>query len=134
MKLLVENTAPYFRNLKHNAKVRNIHFDLKPSYVWDLFLQQNRKCMLSGVDIGFYDKTASLDRINPLVGYIVGNVRWVHKIVNQMKWDLSDEDFMKWINLLHNKNISFPPPSPFSYPLNCAGFPIPRGNNDGPQC
>ena len=127
-----EMPALYFRNLKHNARVRNIHFDLQPSYVWDLFLQQNKKCLLSGVDIGFHDKTASLDRINSSVGYIIGNVRWVHKIINQMKWDLSDKDFMDWIILLYNKNG----PLPFFFPpiVNCVGFTIPRGNNDGPQC
>lgn len=131
-----EIPALYFRNLKHNAKVRNKHFDLQPSYIWDLFLQQNRKCMLSGIDIGFHDKTASLDRINPLVGYIMGNVRWVHKIVNKMKGDLSDVEFMNWINLLYNnKNISLPilPPLHSSI-VNCIGFPIPKGNNDGPRC
>ena len=92
--------------------------------------------MLSGIDIGFHDKTASLDRINPLVGYIMGNVRWVHKIVNKMKGDLSDVEFMNWINLLYNnKNISLPilPPLHSSI-VNCIGFPIPKGNNDGPRC
>lgn len=38
--------------------------------------------------------TASLDRIDSSKGYIEGNVQWVHKYVNVMKWDFSMEEFL----------------------------------------
>jgi hypothetical protein len=69
---------------------RVIPFDLTIEYAWDLFLQQERKCALTGMSIGFGEKnadgrTASLDRIDSSKGYIESNVQWVHKDVNRMK-------------------------------------------------
>lgn len=46
---------------------------------------QEMKCALTGWDIDAMtvsNNTASLDRINSLEGYVVGNVQWVHKMVN----------------------------------------------------
>lgn len=52
---------------------------------------------------------ASLDRIDSLKGYAEGNVQWVHKTVDQMKWNLSQEELVKWCRLIldgvENKNI-----------------------------
>ena len=67
---------------------------------WDLFLEQDRKCALTGLDIVFgpRDKggnTASLDRIDSTKGYIKGNVQWVHKDINRMKFDLNQERFIE---------------------------------------
>lgn len=56
---------------------------------WDLFVQQNRKCALSGVDLIMprhkQRGTASLDRVDSTKGYTLDNVQWVHKDVNRMK-------------------------------------------------
>jgi hypothetical protein len=77
----------------------NLPFDIDIEYIWDLFLKQNRKCSLSGVDIYFRGKssrdiTASLDRIDNSLGYIKGNVQWVHKDVNKMKNVFTQEYFL----------------------------------------
>lgn len=70
--------------------------------VWELFLKQERKCALSKEEIRFpsnyKDKTgtASLDRIDSNLGYVEGNVQWVHKDVNKMKSDFSEEYFICW--------------------------------------
>lgn len=72
-------------------------FDVSLKYLWNLYLKQNRKCAISGLDICFKGTnmenkckdtskfTASLDRIDSSKGYIKGNVHWVHKDVNIMK-------------------------------------------------
>ena len=44
--------------------------------------------------------TASLDRIDPSLGYIEGNVRWIHKDVNRMKWKMVDDGFLRWISII----------------------------------
>jgi len=69
-----------------------IDFSITKEYVWDLFLKQNRKCALSGIDLimNYGSKwgeihTASLDRIDSNQGYIEGNIQWVHKDINMMK-------------------------------------------------
>lgn len=42
-----------------------------------------------------YDETtASLDRIDSLKPYNIDNIQWVHKIVNFMKYNLSEDDFL----------------------------------------
>ena len=58
-------------------------------------------CALSGLPIRFHKpgekctaQTASVDRINSDLGYTLDNIRWVHKQINWMKIDLSDEDFI----------------------------------------
>jgi hypothetical protein len=40
--------------------------------------------------------TASLDRIDSTLGYVTGNVQWVHKSVNHMKSDTPEEEFVEW--------------------------------------
>ena len=46
--------------------------------------------------------TASLDRIDSSKGYIQGNIQWVHKRINQMKWDSEENDFINWCKLVAN--------------------------------
>lgn len=70
---------------------RKLDFGITIEYAWGLFEKQQAKCAISGVDInlnrtfGKFTGTASLDRINSGVGYVVGNVQWVHKDINRMK-------------------------------------------------
>jgi hypothetical protein len=93
---------------------RKIPFELTIEQGWDLFLKQNRKCALSGVEIQFSKKnpryedaknhTASLDRIDSLKGYTIDNVQWVHKEVNNMKQALPQKKFIEWCRLIANHN------------------------------
>lgn len=57
------------------------------------------------LDIPFSDKVeccgvASLDRIDSSQGYIKGNVQWVHKDINKMKFDLSQDRFLELCNII----------------------------------
>ena len=91
-------------NIKRGADLRNIEYSLTTEYLWKLFLEQNKKCKLSGIDICFPPSgnvehrslmTASLDRIDSSKGYIEGNVQWVHKHINLMKNVFSNEYFIE---------------------------------------
>lgn len=85
-----------------NAKSRDIEVGVTKKYAWELFLKQDKKCAITGLDL-YLDPhhknrskvTASFDRIDSSKGYVVGNVQWVHKTINKMKWNLSMEDFRK---------------------------------------
>lgn len=99
-----EITKTFFHTYKYQAQLRQLEFSITIEHVWDLFLEQGGKCALSGLQLAFSDKlkgnnpdwneiTASLDRIDSLKGYIVGNVQWVHKDINQMKMDLPESYF-----------------------------------------
>lgn len=110
-----EISGKYLYIIKYGAKQRNIEFDLSIQYLWDLFLYQNRKCALTGIEIyfakyatknGMLEQTASLDRIDSSKGYIKDNVQWIHKDIQRMKMDLSEEKFLdlcqKVVKHFHN--------------------------------
>lgn len=97
---------PFFiySKIRENAKKRKIDFDVTQSYLYDLFLSQERRCSFTGWQISFATNvishshrgsTASLDRIDSALGYVEGNVRWVHKHINWMKRDHDDPYFLQ---------------------------------------
>lgn len=93
-----EMSGSTINSIVRGAERRNYEFNITINYIWDLFIKQNRKCALSGLDIGFGSRststTASLDRIDNNIGYVVGNVQWVHKDINWMKQDYSQAEFV----------------------------------------
>lgn len=104
-------TGKKWSDLKTSAKVRNLEFSIDIETIWDIFEKQEKKCALTNLDIEM-GTTASLDRIDSSKGYIDGNVQWLHKNVNQMKWDLDQSRFISLCELIvennkiKNENIS----------------------------
>lgn len=91
----------FYTQIVRSAKKRNIEFELTIEFLWELYLKQEKKCALSGVEITIQKEkctlnTASLDRIDSSKGYIESNVQWVHKIINISKNSLSNDDFYWW--------------------------------------
>jgi len=90
------------------GKRKPLECNITKEYVWDLFLLQNRKCKLSGIELKFPTKfkdksyTASLDRIDSSKGYIIGNVQWIHKDINKMKNTYDQDYFIKMCKLISN--------------------------------
>lgn len=106
-----EISGAFFYRLKTGANKRNLDFDITIEYIWGLFLQQSRKCALSGVDIQFSKKnidksntTASLDRINSSKGYTIDNIQWIHKDLNKMKTNFKQEDFIQWCKIIAERH------------------------------
>lgn len=100
----------YFSRLKILAARRNLSFNVTPEYLMSVFNNQNRKCVFSGVELNFnHDmnqnyQTASLDRIDPDIGYEQGNLQWVHKDINIMRNAFSVEDFLRYCKLVAEHN------------------------------
>lgn len=96
--------------IKYNADVRKISYEVSLEYLWNLYIQQNKQCALSGIPITFgnrYKKlttTASLDRIDSSKGYTEGNVQWLHKDTNIMKRQLTNEQFVSFCKAVVNKH------------------------------
>ena len=89
-----------FNRIKRGAQIRNIPFLLDATYLWDLFLKQSKKCALTGIPIVITHSTrkkdtASLDRIDSTKGYTPENVQWVHKDINKMKHNLTQQRFLE---------------------------------------
>lgn len=108
-----ELSSGYWSSIRGGAKSRNIDFNLNIKDTYDIFTLQNKKCILSGVNIVLHKnskkRTASLDRIDSNFGYYKHNVQWVHKIINNCKWSLSDKEFIKICHLVsethHNNDL-----------------------------
>lgn len=101
----------YFSGTKHSAMDRNLEYSVTKEYLWELFLKQNRKCAMTGIEIGFRKKheprqsqTASLDRIDSKKGYTEGNVQWLHKDINNMKQDYTVDEFKNYCRLVVQHN------------------------------
>lgn len=110
-----EISGEFIYNIKTKAKSRNIEYNLSNEYLWELYLKQNKKCALSGVDITFaptneqkdsHLKTASLDRIDSSKPYIEGNVQWVHKHINIMKNVYMQDEFINYCKLVTDHQTS----------------------------
>lgn len=91
-------STTFYNKRKTAARERGLVFEVSIEFLWQLFLGQQRRCALTGLEIGFGLKTAqpstaSLDRIDSGKGYFEGNVQWVHKDVNLMKRDFSEPRF-----------------------------------------
>lgn len=75
---------------------------------WDLFLKQDKKCALTGIQLRFSktgaDNSASLDRIDSSMGYDIDNIQWVHKHVNFMKRNYSQEYFIDMCTKIAQKH------------------------------
>jgi hypothetical protein len=106
-----EISKDFYSNIKRGAESRNIEFDITIEDLWELFLQQDRKCALSGLEITFskirkdtLGKTISLDRIDSSKGYIKGNIQFVHKHINIMKNSFDQDYFISLCEQIINHN------------------------------
>lgn len=100
-------TGKFISDIRTSAKKRKIDFDnnINAEYLWDLYLRQNKKCALSGIDIDFYNnKNASVDRIDSLKGYTKENIQLVDKIVNNIKMDLDQDVFIRICGMVYERN------------------------------
>lgn len=101
-------SSQIFTHYKVNAKRRGIDFNISIIEMWELFEKQNGLCALSGIPIKFGSRgkdenTASLDRINSKLPYVVWNVQWVHKHINMMKLNHDQTYFIHLCKLIANK-------------------------------
>lgn len=75
----------------------------------DQWHQQKGICAYSGLQLTVVQKdcdwttsTASIDRIDSSKGYIKGNIQWVHKRVNTMKSDMTEDQFITFCYQIAN--------------------------------
>ncbi len=97
----------FFNKYKLGAISRDLDFEIDIDFMSKLAKKQNYKCNYSGLSLNFsgdFKKiTASIDRIDSSIGYLKDNVCWVHKDVNMMKQQFTEERFIEICNLVSNK-------------------------------
>lgn len=101
----------FWTTYKISAKERKLEFSITIQEAWNLFLKQDRKCALTGLDINFhltsrnqFLTTASLDRIDSTKGYTTYNIQWVHKKLNRIKWNIPNDEFIQICKLVAKNN------------------------------
>lgn len=108
----------YIARIKQSLHRNNkdLEYNLTIEYLQELLEKQHYKCALSGMPIvgsqsvhkkspTYSEQTASLDRIDSLKGYIIGNVQWVHKDINFMKQEYPQDYFKKLCRLVTEYNV-----------------------------
>lgn len=107
-----ENTfnISYLKRVKGRAIKSNFEFNIDADYIYNIYLKQKGKCALSALPIEFRlnwkknEQTASLDRIDNTKGYIKGNVQWLHKDINNMKYTFTEEYFINLCKSIAKNN------------------------------
>lgn len=102
-----EISGNYWGIIERRANKRGYEILISIEEAWDLFIKQNKKCALSGLDLVFANSnkptsytTASLDRIDSNGKYELKNVQWVHKEINIMKNVYKQEHFIEMCRLV----------------------------------
>lgn len=111
-----EISGSKFAEIKRNAEIRNLEFNITIEYLWELFLKQNRKCIYTNIELKFstskqitkgFEQTASLDRIDSSKGYIEGNIQWIHKDVNKIKRNYTEKQFIQMCREIYENQSIF---------------------------
>ena len=103
---------PVWKKILDCAKNRKIKVELIKEEAYALLLDQHCLCALSGLEISLPSApsdsnnfTASLDRIDPDLGYKMGNVQWVHKTVNLMKNAVPQDIFVSMCHQIASNTV-----------------------------
>ncbi len=102
--------------IRNSAIQRKLELSITVEYVWNLYLQQQKKCALTGLPIEITGRqknlkitrkktTASLDRIDSTKGYIEGNLQWTYKKINMMKQGYSQSEFIHLCKLVASHEV-----------------------------
>lgn len=105
-----EISGSYWGSVTGNARRRDLRFEVTKEQVWDIYERQGHKCALSGVPIIFsldkHQRTASIDRIDSSLGYTISNIQIVHRVVNKMKNNFNQNQFIEMCGHIHRTHNS----------------------------
>lgn len=87
-----------YNNLKGSAKRRNIYFDISISY-FEKFVSENNYLYKKGRSA----LSLTIDRKNPKIGYIEGNIRVLPLLINASR-KILDDDF-DWTSIMNDPDI-----------------------------
>jgi hypothetical protein len=98
---------------RSRSKEKGYKTDLTTEYLKEIWDKQNGTCPYTKIqmelsrtsgdeDIKKTPTKASLDRIDPSIGYVQGNVEFVCYCINVMKNDFTKDQMINFINLIKN--------------------------------
>ncbi|QZE11466.1 HNH endonuclease [Streptomyces phage Jada] len=89
-----ELTGVWLYQYRSDAKKKGRTWNLTPEYLWSKWELQEGLCAYTGMQLT-HGVDASLDRIDSSIGYVEGNVQWVHRDINRMKSDFDESYFIE---------------------------------------
>ena len=100
-----------YTQLKSSRRKSKLEWALEFEDVIQLWYEQEGKCALSGMFMtwqkdgsGKKELNISIDRIDPHIGYILGNIQLVTTRVNILKHSLTEDELYWWCkNIVVNK-------------------------------
>lgn len=83
---------------KNRAKNKNMAFDLDLDYLMKLFEKQQGNCYYTGIPLvlknkGCKSNSFTIDRLDPIKGYIKGNIVFCTHCINSMKSTMNEGEF-----------------------------------------
>lgn len=98
----VGDKARLFNKFNKSAQSRGLIWDLTEEA---MYKEYTGFCAMTGweISLSYANQSASLDRIDSTKGYVIGNIQWVHKMVNMTKNKYSKEDFVKMCRAVANR-------------------------------
>ena len=89
------------KNIKRNCEIKNILFDISAEYIYDIAPDI---CPVFKIALGWCKITGgkakqnspSIDRINPKLGYIEGNIQVISNFANTMKQNATPEQLKQF--------------------------------------
>jgi len=92
---------------KHHAKKNNIPFDITLEYLFSIAVDT---CPILKISLSwceqskkFNENSPTVDRIDPLKGYVVGNVAWISYRANRIKNNGTAEEHLAISNFMLTK-------------------------------
>lgn len=82
---------------KSNNQRTNRPFNITLDDVYEVYRKQNGRCIYTGESFSIEKRhpgNVSIDKINPELGYVKGNIQLVCWAVNRAKGDLTEEQFI----------------------------------------
>lgn len=99
----------YCRTKKSECKRKGIRFDLSPEYLSELW---TGVCPISGTTLSHNNEgrgstiSAHLDRFDPALGYVEGNVAWISGRMNRIKYDATVEELKAIVEWMESVTTS----------------------------
>jgi hypothetical protein len=96
------------------SKTKKREFTITIEQIYEMWIKQDKKCALSGLDISFENSnqnthdlicTASLDRIDSKKDYTLDNIQLVHKDINMIKKEYNQDYFINLCKLVAKNNM-----------------------------
>ena len=97
---------------RSDSKKKGVPFEITPRDIYDIF-PEDATCPILGIPFvagvgGSCNNSVSIDKIEPSLGYVVGNIQIISKLANVMKSNATPEQLLKfadWVNTNYKENV-----------------------------